>query len=191
MVTTHTGLRQVTETCGPEQTIPREPITVLPFGGDGKPGRVLIIYHPGNDNLEILLRGALADGLRLRGWHIDMTTLIPSNWTQATEFDLVVLAAPVQEGHAARLLLDYVDHAEGLAGKSMFLVLVGGALTAEAMTELRNHVARAGGRIAEAIELDVDEADQTALRMHDLEEVVHRAAEDLVFVRRPIAARTY
>jgi hypothetical protein len=120
-----------------------------------------------------------------------MTTLIPSNWTQATEYDLVVLAAPVQEGHAPRPLLDYVDHAEGLAGKSMFLVLVGGALTAEAMTELRNHVASAGGRIAEAIELDVDEADQTTLRMRDLEEVVHRAAEDLVFVRRPIAARTY
>jgi hypothetical protein len=33
----------------------------------------------------------------------------------STGYDFVVLAAPVHVGHAARLLLDYTDHAHGLS----------------------------------------------------------------------------
>jgi hypothetical protein len=117
--------------------------------------------------------------------------LKPPDFTPSTGYDLVVLAAPVHVGHAARLLLDYADHAPGLSGKPVFLVLVGSGHTAEAMTELRNHAAAAGCNILEAIELDVGEAELTSSKVHDLEAVMRRAAERLAFVRRPIAARTY
>ena len=168
-----------------------EPITVLPFSRDGKTGRALIVHSPGNNSLEVILRGALADGLRTRGWQIDITALKPPDFTPSTGYDFVVLAAPVRVGHAARLLLDYTDHAQGLSGKPVFLILVGSGHSAEAMTELRNHAAAAGCNILEAIELDVGEAELTSSKVHDLEAVMRRAAERLAFVRRPIAARTY
>lgn len=168
-----------------------EPTTVLPFAPDGKTGHALIVHSPGNNNLEILLRGALADCLISRGWQVDISTLIPSHLTVSTEYDFVVLGAPVHDGHAARLLLDYADHAQGLGGKPVFLVLVGAAISAEAMAELRNHAAAAGCNILEAIELDVDTTEQTPQKMYELEDVMRRAAERLAFVRRPIAARTY
>jgi len=168
-----------------------EPISVLPFGGDGKTGRALIVCDPGNKNLENLLRGALTEGLRSRGWQIEIVTLMSADWVPSTEYDFVVLAAPVYNGHAARLLLDYADHAEGLRGKPVFLVLVGDPLSTEAMIELRSHAAAAGCNILEAIELDVDETESNTLKMHNLEDVMRRAAERLTFVRRPIAARTY
>ena len=102
-----------------------EPITVLPFSRDGKTGRALIVHSPGNTNLEALLRGTLADSLRSRGWQIVIAALVSSNFTPSTDYDFVVLAAPVHVGHAARLLLDYADHAQGLSGKPVFLVLIG------------------------------------------------------------------
>ena len=190
MIISQIEAQQFVENSNFEPAAAPEPITVLPFSGDGKPGHALIVSFPGNSNLDILLRGALADGLRSRGWKIDVATLMPSNATVSTNCDLVILGAPVLEGHAARQLIDCVDRTDGLQGKPIILA-PGSQFTAEAMTELRNHVVGVEGRIVETLELDVDEADQTTLRMHDLEEVMHRAAERLIFIRRPIAARTY
>ena len=39
-----------------------EPLTVLPFCGNGKTGRALIVSCPGNNNLEILLCEASPTG---------------------------------------------------------------------------------------------------------------------------------
>jgi hypothetical protein len=164
------------------------------FGQDGARldggRRALIVFHPGRSGLQTRLQQALAETMAAEGWRVDLVTAHQSSRTDASSYDLLVLAAPTYNFRPARPLLDHLDRLTSVAGKPVALVLTGGGMTEVAMGFLRQRARQRGARVVCALEIWTKRPNSERHGVDDPLEIVRRTGLELARSGFDAAAQT-
>lgn len=128
------------------------PAAVTSFGGEGRAGRALIVYHSTRGRFQPSIQRAFADGLQRQGWCVEITTASHTAPVDLSSYNLLVLGVPVYNMAPARPAVSYVARLRA-AGLPVAILLSGGGLTKRAMGLLRRQVDRAGLRTVLAAEI--------------------------------------
>ncbi|HUL04142.1 MAG TPA: hypothetical protein VLV16_13055 [Gemmatimonadales bacterium] len=118
-----------------------------------RPSRALIVYHSTRGGFQPLVLRAFAGGLASQGWGVEMTTASGATPVDLSPYQLLVLGAPSYNWQPARPVLTYLERLGDLQGKPVALVVSGGGMTDRALKTLCDRVARAHGRVVDAIEI--------------------------------------
>jgi hypothetical protein len=102
--------------------VDRGRITLAPSGTIER-GRALIVVHPGFTDFPDSVARAFGEGLADAGWRVNLTTANSSAPTGLSDFDLLVLAAPVYWYAPALPIQRYVRRLGDLAGKPVAILL--------------------------------------------------------------------
>lgn len=157
---------------------------LLTLGGDGRTGRALIVYHRGRGRRQFQrrLQGAFADALQANGWQVDLATASRQAPADVSPYDLLVLGAQTYNWCPARSIVDYIERVGELKGKPVVLIVSGWGMTERAMRTLQARVVRAGGFIADAIEVWTSRPNEERHGIADPEVVMRRAGTRLALV---------
>ncbi|MFZ1104807.1 MAG: hypothetical protein WAN86_18485 [Hyphomicrobiaceae bacterium] len=147
--------------------------------GRGGGRRALIIFHPGRGGLQAKLQRRLAETMAGEGWRVDLVTAHRSSPTDASGYDLVILAAPTYNFRPARPLLDHLVRMISLRGKRVGLVLTGGGMTDAAMAFLRRRIQERGARVVCALEIWTARPNSERHGVDDPLEIIRRAGVEL------------
>ena len=124
------------------------PVAVTNAGG--KAGTALLVYQPGLTDFPKAVADAYGDGLVANGWEVASTTVSVQTPADLTPYDLVVLAAPVYAGAAAKPLTRYVARVGDFHGKAVVVLLAGAGDVDQAVADATATVKAAKGRPVEA-----------------------------------------
>jgi hypothetical protein len=160
------------------------PVTTL--GDHGEAGRALIVHHRGRGPRQFQgrLQRAFAEALQAEGWHVDLTTASRQAPTDLSRYDILVLGAQAYNWCPARPIVDYLDRIGDLKGKPVVVVVSGGGMTERAMEVLQTRVVKAGGLLADAIEIWTSRPNDERHGLSDPEAIMRRAATRLTPARR-------
>jgi hypothetical protein len=125
---------------------------LVTLGGDGRAGRALIVYHSSHGGFQPLIQRAFAEGLKSQGWQVDMATASKVTPADLSLYRLLVLGVPSYNWKPARPILNYLNRLGDLNGKPVALVVSGGGMTERCMRVLRQRLAKAHGRVVQALE---------------------------------------
>ena len=158
------------------------PVTHL--GGDGSAGRAFIVYHASRGGFQHALQTALADGLMMQGWSVDITTASRKTPKDVSGYDLLVIGSPSYNWVPARPVVSFLRRARNLNGKPVLLVVSGGGMTERSALVLRRRVERSHGTVLNTLELWTRHPNLKQHGTTDPLEIIRRTGSALTLVNR-------
>jgi hypothetical protein len=152
---------------------------LVTLGGDGRAGRVLIVYHSSHGGFQPLIQRAFAEGLKSQGWQVDMATASKVTPADLSLYRLLVLGVPSYNWKPARPILNYLNRLGDLNGKPVALVVSGGGMTERCMRVLRQRLAKAYGRVVQALEVWTSRSMVEPYGLSDPQEIMRHAGASL------------
>ncbi len=120
------------------------PITEANPGGTG--GTALIVYQPGLSDFQAKVTAAFGEGLVEGGWRVLTTTASDQAPSVTTDYDVIVLGAPVYGGVPGKPLSRYIERVADFGGKPVYVLLTAGGDAAPAIEHTKQAVAGHNGR---------------------------------------------
>jgi hypothetical protein len=127
------------------------PLSVVNSGGTA--GKALVVYQPGIGSFQERVTTAFIDELAVDGWQVSTTTASREAPATLADYDLVVVAAPIYGGAAAKPLARYVARVGDFRGTSVVVLLTGAGDTAAAIAGAEKLVEEAGGHVIRSLAL--------------------------------------
>lgn len=147
------------------------PTDLVRINPSGSTGTALVVYHPGLSSFQEDVTLAFADGLVASGWACDVTTASRRAPHDLDLYDLLVLGAQAYEWRPACPVRRYVERLGDLAELATALLVTGAGSTDRAVELLEDHVADAGGKVVERLELWQAAPNESVHGIADAEEI--------------------
>lgn len=128
----------------------------------------LLIYHPGFTSFTKDVSFAFADGLALNNWRIEITTPSPQAPTTITNYDLLIVAAPVYGFGPTPTLSRHIDRIGDLQEIKTSIIITAAGSPGNAVETMKEIIEENNGKVESQIvlfSLAPNEDDKSAVEL--------------------------